>query len=105
MKLRTLLGIGVILVVLSSTAARTTRADVITLEDGRGLEGEVVSETEDEVEIKIPFGATKIPRSRIVKIEKKPSPEQELRSRRAKLGDKDAAGRIELARWALDKRF
>jgi hypothetical protein len=84
---------------------RPVRADIIELDDGRKIEGEILSETDDEVEIKIPYGATKFPRSRIVKITKKASPEQEFRDRRAKLDAKDVKGRIELARWVLEHHF
>lgn len=90
---------------LGVAAARSARADILTLDDGTKIEGEIVRQTEDEVEVKIPYGSTTLPRARVVKIEKKASPQQEFEAKRAKLDPKDSAGRIDLARWLLEKRF
>ena len=96
--------LGLSLVLLALVAA-PLRADILTLDDGTKIEGEIIKETEDEIELKIPHGSTKLPRGRVVKIEKKLSPTQEFEARRAKLDAKDAPGRIALAWWAIERHF
>ncbi|MBI3725588.1 hypothetical protein HY251_16795 [bacterium] len=91
--------------VLVLALAGAARADVVTLTNGGKIEGEVVREDKDEVEVKLPSGSTVIPRSRVEKIEKKPSPEQEYNARRDKLAANDAQGRVDLARFVIDKHL
>lgn len=62
---------------LSLLTATIALADVVHLKDGRKLEGEIVSETEDNIHIKMSLGALTVDRSDIVKIEKKPLPKSD----------------------------
>src|SRR5438132_205460 len=88
--------------ILSAPAAR---ADVITLVEGGRLEGEIVSETADDITVKVGSTSTTIKRDAIKSIEKKPSPAKELEARRAALAPDDVAGRVELARFVIEKRL
>jgi hypothetical protein len=85
--------------------ARGARADVVILTDGTQIEGEVLRESDDEIEIKIPHGATTLPRSRVKEIVRKATPEQEFERRRKALAGSDAEGRIALAVFASDHHF
>ncbi len=58
----------VILTVAVLSAA--ARADVITLEDGRQITGQIIEETPTKVTIKVPYGSFSLERSRILRIEK-----------------------------------
>src|SRR5689334_4088707 len=92
------LGLGLLL-------ASAASADVITLVEGGRLEGEIVKESADEITVKVGSSTTTIKRDAIKSIEKKPSPAQEYEARRAALASDDVAGRVELARFVLEKRL
>jgi hypothetical protein len=51
------------------------RADVVTLDDGSRVEGEVVSETKDEIVVKVRFGTTKVKPGPRTRVERRPVPE------------------------------
>ncbi|HOX07543.1 MAG TPA: hypothetical protein PK280_14170 [Planctomycetota bacterium] len=62
-------GIALTAVLLLALAA-AARADVITLEDGRQITGQIIEETPTKVTIKVPYGSFSMERSRILSIEK-----------------------------------
>jgi hypothetical protein len=72
-KKRLLLSIALVL-----AAALPAFADKIYLRDGRVLEGKIVREERDKVQIELKFGAQTISRDDIVKIEKLKSPEEQF---------------------------
>ena len=75
-------------------------ADVITLKDGRILEGEILQDDDKVLKIKVKNGALTIDRKDVVSIEKKSAPAQEYKERLAKLDTKNAAAQVELGVWA-----
>ncbi len=94
--------LSLVLVLLLVQAAR---ADVITFANGNKIEGDIVSEDEEGVEIKLANGSTTIPHSQIAKIERKPSPEKEYQKRKDALKATDADGRVELAKFVHEKHL
>lgn len=81
-------------------AAGVARAEIIFLEDGRVLEGEIVSKTDDEVSIKTSSGATIIVEPwEITKTVKKEDILKEYEEKKEKLDEKDAKALYELAKW------
>src|SRR4051812_31309004 len=60
-------------VVLAAVLSLSLRADIVTLTDGRTVEGEIVAETATEIVVKAPFGKTTIKREEIQSIEKRKS--------------------------------
>jgi hypothetical protein len=97
-KLRTLAATALV-----ALAVAPARADVLTLKDGRTIEGEIIRRTSDELELKIQYGSIVVRAKDVVKIEKKLTPAQELEERQRLLGPDDASGRVELARFCLDR--
>jgi hypothetical protein len=89
-------GLALILALLATAA----RADVVTLKDGRVLEGEITQEDDTIVKLKMSKGAMTIHRADIEKIERKPTPEQEYKLRLAKIDPKKIADRLALGDFA-----
>jgi hypothetical protein len=75
------------------------------LRDGGKVEGEILREGDGEIEVKLAHGTLVVKRADVQRIERKPTREQELRARRAKLEPGDAKGRLELARFALEAKL
>ena len=76
-------------------------ADIIYLEDGGKIRGEIVKETDHEVVIKTSFGSTHVvPRDEIRSIEREGDPVRELDDRWKKLSPHDADGFAALGDWA-----
>lgn len=80
-----------------------SRGDTIFLKDGRKLEGKVVSEKGDHVEIDTKFGRAKIEKSRIAKIVRGETAEDEYRKRLKALDKEDPNAVFALAEWARAK--
>src|SRR5438477_11962864 len=93
---------GLALVLLFALPAR---ADLLSLADGREIEGEIVKESADEITVKTGSITLTVPRSQIKSIEKRLTPAKEYEARREKLRPDDVAGRVELAKFALEKRL
>ena len=74
-------------------------ADVIQLNDGRKLEGEIARETPESIFLKTPNGEVELFRSQIKEIEKKPLPAQVYAMKAASLAPDDAEGHYRLALW------
>lgn len=84
------------LLALSSAAA----ADIITLKDGRVIEGDVIADDGKTVKVKVRFGALTFDRDQILSIEEKPTPEQEYEERLKQLDEKDVRAQFEIGQWA-----
>lgn len=78
------------------------REGVVTLNDGRTLSGDI-TETDGNVTMTIHGIRTVFPRSDVQAIEYGVDVEKEFNERLAQLGQDDAKGRMELARWAFDQ--
>jgi hypothetical protein len=74
-----------VLLVLLGAGAAVARADVVHLKEGGTLEGKVVAEDATTVTLDTRFGRQVLERSRIERIEKKPTAEEEIAEREAKL--------------------
>lgn len=83
----------------------TAHADIVHLKDGRTLEGEVISETDESVLLKTRHGNVEIFKSHIERIEKKPLPSQLYRQKAAALEDNDAEGHYRLALWCKQQKL
>ena len=73
--------------------------DIIHLDGGGFVEGEIVDEDEDRVVVKTKFGEMSIPRGRIVRIERGTN-EEIYKKRLKELKDDDTEGHFELGLWA-----
>ncbi|MEK7466811.1 MAG: hypothetical protein AAB074_05285 [Planctomycetota bacterium] len=80
-------------------AAGRARADLITLKDGRVIEGDVISDDGNVVKVKLRMGAITLEKDKIASIEEKLTPEQEYAERMKDLDEKDAKSQFELAEW------
>ncbi len=72
-------------------------ADIIHLKNGRTLEGVILSDDGREIRLKTNFGAVTVKHADIARIEKKLTPIDEVRTRKAKLRADDAEGHYQLA--------
>ena len=90
-----------VLLALGGLAADCT-ADKVRLRNGGVLEGEIINESADQVEIKTRFGVQKIPRSNIAEIERGDSPEVALRKLVAGLDEMDAESHYQAAMRARE---
>jgi hypothetical protein len=80
-------------------------ADVVTLTDGKTLEGRV-SETPEGIQILLPNGgALFLPKDRVARVEKKPTAVEVFQERRKALAPDDLEGRLDLAEWAKAQGF
>ena len=71
--------------------------DVVHLKHGGTIEGQVV-QTDDAVIVKVPEGEVRLPKSAVVRIEKKPTPLDEYQKRAAAIKEADAHYKLGL--WA-----
>ncbi|MDP9174793.1 MAG: hypothetical protein M3O30_13150 [Planctomycetota bacterium] len=82
------------------------RQGVIVTNDGRTLEGDIDDSgaATRPVTVTLHSVKTEIPRSSIVSIDYSATADQEFQGRLARLAPNDAAGRLALANWALEKQ-
>lgn len=78
-------------------------ADVVTLKDGRVLEGEVTQDDGKIVKIKLKKGSFTFKREEVASVEEKATPEEEYKARLAKLDGKSATAHLELAQWTAGR--
>lgn len=76
------------------------RPDLVRLNSGGEIEGEVVQESDVEVVVRLRFGTIRLARAQVRSIERRETPEQEYARRSAALRTDDLAARLELADWA-----
>lgn len=96
------LAFGWVTLVVGATAARPVAADVLTLVDGRLVEGTVVKDGE-VYRVVSRFGEAEFPASEVRDWAKAPSVESEWRERSARLAPDDHAGRAALAAWLVEQ--
>lgn len=81
----------------------TLRADVLILESGARIEGEIVHETPAEVTLRTTFGGiVVVSRDRIRAIERDFDPHREMENRSRRIRDDDAESWYQLAVWCRD---
>lgn len=90
------------LLVAAGAGARPAAADVLTLVDGRLVEGTVVKDGE-VYRVVSRFGEVEFPANEVRDWAKSPSVESEWRERSAKLAPDDHAGRAALAAWLVEQ--
>lgn len=88
-----------VVALLALLAAAPALADKVILQDGRVLEGQVLTQTEDYILLKTRFGEMKLAKSEIKEIVKQKTPEEVYQEKSAALSKDDVAGRLTLARW------
>ncbi len=76
--------------------------DVIHFKDGRTLEGKILSEGSDSVQIRTKFGTVTIKRDRIAKIEHKESPEEIYQQKLDAVDRTDPDALFDLATWCKE---
>jgi len=81
-------------------APLASRADTVFLKHGARMEGHVVKQTKDSVEIDIGAGTMTIPMSTVDRIEEGRSPLDDFEDRARAMDPGDSQGWLELARWA-----
>lgn len=78
-------------------------ADIVTLKDGRVLEGKVVEDDGKVLKLKMRKGTMALDRKDIESVQQKATPEEEYQERVKKLDPASAPENLELARWAGTK--
>jgi len=81
------------------------QADTVFLKGGQKLEGKIITEKPDYVEIKTRFGTVKIERERIEKIVFSQTKEEEYCKRFAKIDKNDPDALFELAGWCQENKL
>ncbi|MEW6744342.1 MAG: hypothetical protein AB1486_16430 [Planctomycetota bacterium] len=102
--LRLLLG-GLFLGGLLLALARAACADVVTMKDGRKIEGNIEKQDASEVQVKTPYGVIKLRRSEIERIELGDTPEDTFRKRYASVSKTDPGALFDLAMWCKEQRL
>jgi hypothetical protein len=92
-------------IALLLAAAATASADVVTMKDGRVLEGNVLEDDGKVIKLKMKKGAMTLDHKDIESIVEKPTPEEEYAERVKKLDAGSAAAQLELGRWAGGKEL
>lgn len=77
-------------------------ADIITLSDGRRLEGKITSETPSDMAIQLHYSTLTLPRDQVKSVEKGKTP-LEIYEEKSKTSDNTAPCHYELARWCKEK--
>jgi len=80
-------------------------ADLVTMKDGRVLEGDVLSDDGTTVRLRMRLGTINIRKDEIVSIEEKATPEEEYEERLRGLDRQDAKALLELGEWLLTKKM
>jgi hypothetical protein len=96
--------LGLIALVVALSASHDALGDVVHLEGGGRVRGEIVSETATQVIVKLANGTTHvIKRDEIAKIERDRNPGQEYDERAKRLSEGDAEGWYQLGKFAQGK--
>jgi hypothetical protein len=99
---RKLWTVALMLLATLALASGGARADVFHLSTGGLLEGDLVSETETELVVKLGGGTVTLGRQMVVRVEKAPPVTEQYRERLARLKP-TAEDHVELAGWCEDK--
>jgi hypothetical protein len=97
-------GVIACLLCVCAAAAAFARPGTVTTRDGHTYEGDIDDRNADFVIVNVKGIETRIDRSRIASVESSEGFDKEFKEKLAKLGPKDAVGRIALAREAFDER-
>lgn len=89
----------VLAVIVLLVLAPAAFGDLIHLRNGRTLEGEIVSRTDESITLKMKHGNVEIFKSQIKEIEKKPLPAEVYKQKAAALTANDVDGHYILALW------
>lgn len=93
-----------LLICLAALSSTPARADVVTLVDGRTIEG-VVQDEGDAIVVARRLGALRIPRADVAHIELREMPEQELARRTLALQPGDHAAALSLGQFCAAQGF
>lgn len=93
---------GLLLVHVALTA-RFATADIIFLKNGNQLQGEVVTEAEDQITVSIPGGTLRIPRREVLRVENETRLAYLLAEGEKHAGRRDFTGALEFFRLALEE--
>ena len=93
------------LVALALASAAASFADVVHLNDGSTLEGQVVGENGDRVVVRTAAGTTVVvPRPEVTRVERGMSVEEQHRARLRKVDPRDPEARYALGQWLKSVR-
>jgi hypothetical protein len=95
--------VGVLLLALLPTLVSAKEA-VVTLSDGRQLQGELLEQNEQRIVLSISGVRTTLNRSNIAHLRVLESMAKRYRQRRADLSEDDLAGRRELVHWLVEQK-
>ncbi len=90
--------IGCLVAVMPALVA----ADVVVMDDGRTFTG-IVTLQDQTVIIQLPYGSVSLPRSKVLRIELKQTPQQELAAKLEQIDQDDAKALVALAVWARER--
>jgi hypothetical protein len=76
---------------------------VVTLQDGRQIEGEIVEQDERRIVLQIAGINTPFERDQVASVQTRQTPEEEYRQRKAALEPDDLQGRYDLAYWLFTR--
>jgi hypothetical protein len=91
--------------VLFLCAASFAAADVVTLKDGRVLEGKVLEDDGKVLKIKLKKGNMTLDHKDIASIVQKPTAEEEYKARMAKLDVNSGPAQLEIGKWASSREL
>ena len=80
-------------------------ADEVLLKGGGKISGRILSRTDTAVQVDVGAGLITVPMASVLSIEAKRSILDDYEERAARLGDHDAQGWLQLARWSLGQRL
>ncbi len=81
-----------------------THADVIVLDSGKSIEGEIIEETLDEIVVRLPSGVvTRIDRDEVVEIKRSDELEKEYQKKYKEIMPGDTYAMMELAKWCRQR--
>ncbi len=90
-----------LLLLLFLAAAVEVRADLVVLQDGGQVEGEV-TDLGDRLQVRMRSGTVTLSRADVREVVRRPLPAQAFRDRRAALSATDVPGRLSLAQFCFD---
>ncbi|HUW58585.1 MAG TPA: tetratricopeptide repeat protein [Planctomycetota bacterium] len=93
-----------VVVMLSLLFSTGLWADVVHLQDGRKIEGQVI-DGGDVVKVVTRMGTVTLPKDQVVRIEKKKTAAEIYKEKAAELADDDAEAHYKLALWCKENRL
>lgn len=93
-----------LVMLVTLNAAQADDISQVVLKDGQTFEGVIVSQTDTVIQLKIGDIITPIQMADVQSVNNLGSVEQQYKTRRAKLDDKDLSGRYDLAYWLFQQK-